>query len=135
MSTVALAPGFARPRTAQRPTRDSRAGAAAPVASAPAGGAVRLTRRGRLVLTTSFLVALLAVFTAFGATSVATDDAGEPVPTRTVMVGEGDTLWGIASEVAAPGETRAVMHEIQQLNALSSSGVALGQELAIPIAD
>ena len=134
MSTVALAPGFARPRTAQRPIRDSRAGAAAPVASAPAGP-VRLTRRGRLVLTTTFLVALLAVFTAFGATSVATDDAGEPVPTRTVMVGEGDTLWGIASAVAAPGETREVMHQIQQLNALSSSGVALGQELAVPIAD
>lgn len=133
MSTVALAPGFARPRVAQRPTpRPASAVAAAP---APPVGAVRLTRRGRLALTTSFLVVLLAAFTAFGAASVATGEAGEPVPTQTVMVGSGDTLWGIASAVAAPGETREVMHQIQQLNALSSSGVALGQELAVPIAD
>jgi hypothetical protein len=116
MSSFALTPGYARPVRQSRPARAT----------------VRLTRRGRLVLTVLFLAALLVGFTVFGATSAATGEVGEPVPTRTVMVGEGDTLWGIAASVAEPGEVREVVHQIQELNALSGSGVALGQELAVP---
>lgn len=93
---------------------------------------LRLTRRGRLVLTMLFLGVLLAVFTAFGTTSAATGKAGEPVPTRTVVVEEGDTLWGIAASVAEPGGTRALVHRIQELNALPSAAVYVGQRIAVP---
>jgi len=65
-------------------------------------------------------------------TSAATDDAGEPVPTRTVVVEEGDTLWGIAASVAEPGETRAMVHHLQRLNALPGAGVYVGQRIAVP---
>lgn len=93
---------------------------------------VRLTRRGRLVLTLLFLGLVLAAFTVFGTTSAATGEAGEPVPTRTVIVEEGDTLWGIAATVAEPGETRAMVHHLQELNALPGAGVYVGQRIAVP---
>ena len=128
MSTIAATPGLALPRRRPAPMR--------PVASSPATAVespVRLTRRGRLALTLMFLVAVSVVLTVFGATSAATGEAGKPVPTRSVFVEPGDTLWGIAAEVAAPGEVREMTHRIQELNAMSGSGVAVGQELAVPI--
>lgn len=128
MSTIAATPGLTVPRRRPAPARPV---AAAPVA-APAAP-VRLTRRGRLVLTVLFLVVVSVVLTVFGATSAATGEAGTPVPTRSVVVEPGDTLWGIAAEVAASGEVREMTHRIQELNAMSGSGVAVGQELAVPI--
>jgi Tfp pilus assembly protein FimV len=120
MSSFAISPGYAAPRA--RAVRAPR-----PAAT------VRLTRRGRLALTVLFLGVLLAVLTVFGATSAATGEAGEPVPTRTVMVDEGDTLWGIASQVAAPGEVREMVHRIEELNALPGAGVYVGQRIAVPV--
>ena len=117
MSTIAIHPtAYARPRAAR-----------------PAAPAVRLTRRGRIVLTTLFLALVLAAFTAYGARSVATGDHGTPVPTRTVVVSEGDTLWEIAGSVAAPGQVREMVQRIVDLNALSGVTVFEGQELAVPI--
>ncbi len=128
MSTLAAHPGYAVPvRRPARPARPARQVAVA--APAP----VRLTRRGRLVLITLLLVVATVVLAVFGATSAATGEKGEPVPTRTVVITQGDTLWGIASEVAAPGEVRAMVHRIQELNALAGSGVVIGQELAVPV--
>ncbi len=94
---------------------------------------VRLTRRGRLVV----LVAALAVAFAIGvfvtaAGSVATQEPGTPEPTRIVQVGSGDTLWGIAADLAADGDVRAVMEEIKHLNALDSGVVQTGQRLVVP---
>jgi LysM repeat protein len=125
MSTAAIHPGLTRTaprRPAVRTARPTR----------PASP-VRLTRRGRIVATLLFLAVLLTVLTVFGSHSAATGEAGTPVPTRTVVVGEGDTLWGIASEVAAPGETREMVHQIQELNALDTSSLSLGQEIAVPL--
>ena len=130
MSTATISPGFTRtaPRHAPRP-------AVRPVDCAPAATArtVRLTRRGRVVATLVFLAVLMAVLTVFGAHSAATGEAGIPVPTRTVEVGPGDTLWDIASEVAAPGQTRAMVQQIEELNALSGSALTVGQEIAVPV--
>jgi len=120
MSTVAINPRF----TQSRP-------AAAPREARP--GTVRLTRRGRVVAVVLLLALVLAALTVFGSHSAATGEAGTPVPTRTVEVDEGDTLWGIASEVAEPGEVREMVHQIQELNALTGSGLAVGQEIAVPV--
>ncbi len=95
---------------------------------------VRLTRRGRLVV---FLVSLLLVLgTAFillSGTSVATGEAGTPEPTTIVMVGGGDTLWDIASGIAADGEIREMMTRIVELNALDSTMLLAGQRLRVPV--
>lgn len=94
---------------------------------------VRLTRRGRLALLAICLLAALAVSIVVGGQSVATRDAGTPVPTRTVVVGAGDTLWEIAADVAAPGEVRSMVHRIEKLNALPGASLRVGQELAVPL--
>jgi LysM repeat protein len=111
-------------------TTDGRAVSARPVAApAPA----RLTRRGRLVVALVFLGAVLLAAVAFGARSAATGDAGSPVPTRMVQVGPGDTLWGIASQVAGPGQVRERVLQIEELNALSGPALRVGQRLAVPV--
>ena len=98
-------------------------------------GEVRLTRRGRVVVFIAALLLVLAAGVLFGSGSVATDEAGTPAPTEIVMVGEGDTLWGLAAEIADDGNVREVMTEIERLNALESGMLTLGQKLRVPVAD
>ena len=128
MSTIAAGHGFdlAVPR---RSARANRQGAARPSGAR----SVRLTRRGRLVLLGLFAVVAFVVTTMLGGESAATGESGAPVQTRTVMVGQGDTLWEIAAEVAEPGEVREMIHHIQELNALSDVSLRQGQELAVPV--
>lgn len=120
------------PGAVHLPVADVRASRPQPQArrSAP----VRLTRRGRWVLCTLLLVSVLGVSLALAGGSIATGDAGAPVPTRTVVVSEGESLWTIASSVAAPGETRDVMLEIEQLNHLDTTALTEGQRLLVPAA-
>lgn len=119
MSTCAINPGFTRtPAVTRRPER----------APAP-----RLTRRGRVVAVVVLVGLLLAVLTVFGQHSAATGEAGTPVQTRTVEVGAGDTVWVIASEVAEPGQVREMVHQIEELNAMTGPGVAVGQQIAVPV--
>jgi cell division protein YceG involved in septum cleavage len=95
--------------------------------------AVRLTRRGRVVVVVAALLVAFAVgvfVTAAG--SVATQQPGTPAPTRIIQVGSGDTLWAIASELADGGDVRSMMEEIKQLNALGSSDLQAGQRLVVP---
>jgi len=81
----------------------------------------------------ALVVVLFAVLAVFGSYSAATDEPGAPVQTRTVEVGAGDTLWGIASDVAEPGEVREMVHRIEQLNALTGPELTEGQEVAVPL--
>ncbi len=94
---------------------------------------MRLTRRGQVVVVLLLLGLLLAGLTAFGSHSAATGQAGTPVPTRTVEVGQGQTLWDIASDVAKPGQTREMVHQIEELNALTGPGLTVGQRIAVPV--
>jgi LysM repeat protein len=102
-------------------------------AAAPRPGSVRLTRRGRIVVVLLLLGLVLGAFVAFSGQSIATGEAGAPIPTRTVVVGEGDTLWEIAAEVAEDGDIREAVHQIEQLNSLSGPALVVGQEIAVPV--
>ena len=126
MSTLSIAPAF-RPTRPARPIRRVRV--AAPAA---ARTTVRLTQRGRVVFVLGFLVAAFVVMVAFGGWATATRESGTPDPVRVVEVQEGDTLYGIAGQVAEPGKVREMVHQIQQLNSLSGSSLQVGQKLAIP---
>lgn len=96
-------------------------------------GELRLTRRGRLVLLTVFLTVLMGAVLVLSGYSAATDTRG-PVPqTRTVVVQEGDTLWGIATQVAGSGDVRDAVHELEELNALPGPELVEGQEIAVPV--
>ena len=119
MSTLSISPAFAFTTESRRP-RVAR------------GTTVRLTQRGRVVFVLAFLATAFAVMVAFGGWATATHDAGTPEPVRVVEVQPGDTLYGIAGEVAEPGKVREMVYKIQQLNSLSDAGLQVGQKLAIP---
>lgn len=96
---------------------------------------VRLTRRGRAVLTLTFLGVLLALMLTVGgswATATLPGTGGTTEPVGVVEVMPGDTLYDIASSVAAPGEVREMVHRIQELNSLPGAEISVGQRLAVP---
>src|SRR6478672_13973962 len=124
MSTM-TAPHTLRPTLVPAPTR--------PGARPAPSGQVRLTRRGRLVVFVLALTVVLGLGLYWAAGSVATEKPGTPEPTRVVMVGTGDTLWGIAADLADDGDVRAMVDHIEQLNALDSGMVVAGQRLRVPL--
>jgi hypothetical protein len=92
----------------------------------------RLTRRGRLVVVALSLLVILAVGIFLAAGAVGTAESGNPEPTETVMVGTGETLWGIAAEAADGGDVREMVERIKRLNALDTGMVTAGQRLRVP---
>ena len=102
-------------------------------ASAVPSGAVRLTRRGRLVVTLVLTAMIVAAFVVLGGASVATRDAGDPEQVRVIEVEQGQTLWGIASQVSGDGDVREMVYRIRELNSLPDSSLVEGQELAVPL--
>lgn len=126
--------------------------AAAPAPTAPphgpAPGGGRLTRRGRVVLVAALTVAatvagsLLFLTTATAgdlpsgasAATAAHDEAGDLDASgeETVIVQDGDTLWGIAEQMRPDEDPRRTVHEIVEVNDLDDSHVNPGQELVIP---
>ena len=104
-----------------------------PTAAPLRPSSIRLTRRGRLVVLAAALIAVLAVGLFLASGSVATDEPGTPEPTQVVLVGSGDTLWGIASDLADDGDVRAMIDRISELNALDSGMVIAGQRLLVPV--
>ncbi len=95
--------------------------------------APRLTRRGRLVVTLVLTALIVTAFAFFGGSSVATRQAGTPEPVAVIEVEQGQTLWGIASTVAEPGQVREMVYRIRELNSLPGSSLVEGQELAVPV--
>lgn len=112
----------ARPGPARQPAR---------VAEAEAP--LRLTVRGRRVLATLLVVAAGVVGSVLGA--VVSSDA-TPAEVETITVPAGETLWGIASQVAEPGaDVRDVVAQIARLNDLEGSTIVAGSELVVPARD
>jgi hypothetical protein len=94
--------------------------------------AVRLTRRGRVVIVLAFLAVALAVMIPLSGWATATLTGGSPEPVRIVEVHPGDTLYGIASDLAKPGHIREMVLRIQRLNSLPGGQITEGQKLAVP---
>ncbi len=129
---------YGRPVPALAPRTPSRQPAASRIRVAPATPrrtvptAVRLTRRGRTVLVLAFLGVALALMIPFGGWATASLTGGSPEPVRVVEVQPGDTLYGIAADLAQPGQIRAMVHRIQELNSLPGGQIVEGQKLAVP---
>lgn len=105
-------------------------------AAAVATTRLRLTRRGRAVLTSLVALPLAGAlaWSMLGASSAvaAPDAAAQGASFVTVTVGPGETLWAIANEVAPAADPRDVVDAIKRLNALDSATLMAGQRLAIP---
>ncbi len=94
---------------------------------------VRLTRRGRLVLTLVMMAGLvMAGFTLGRGSSQASVHTHQA--RHAVIVQAGDTLWSVARRVAPQVDTRAVVAEIASLNKLSGAVVYPGERLIVPTA-
>ncbi len=119
MSTLSISPAFVS--------------GSAPLPRLTRNSTVKLTQRGRVVLVLAFLAAALIVMMTLSSWATATREGGTQQPYRTIEVQPGDTLYGIASGLAAPGHIRDVVHQIQELNSLPGAGLVVGQKLAIPI--
>ncbi len=95
--------------------------------------ALRLTPRGRLVVVALFLLTLLAGGVLFGSTATrASGEAGAPQNYDYLIVQPGQTLWGIAKDVAPQQDPRATIEAILRLNALPDAGIEAGQRIALP---
>jgi len=122
---------------------------AAPAAIAPAAAHVaavteaadaprtrlRITRRGRLVLT-ALVAAPLALGAGLvalnGGAAVAAKDASG-VTLEHVTVSSGQSLWDLAEEIAPSSDPRDVIASLVDLNRLPTSDVSAGQQLAVPV--
>jgi LysM repeat protein len=119
------------PSIALRPAASRRSQAT--VAKEPAAPAapLRLTRRGRLVITL-LVAALVAVGALLGAQTALAGSSAEAPAVEMVTVAPGDTLWSIATSVSDRGDVRDTIAEIRDLNALRSSELLVGQDLLVP---
>ncbi|MGY4646113.1 LysM peptidoglycan-binding domain-containing protein [Cellulomonas sp. URHB0016] len=123
------APGFASSvRRAGRPPAGR--------ASTPAGdGPLRLTARGRIVLGVLTLLVVGAGIVPWQAGRASADGPSGAVEVVRHVVQPGETLWGIAREVAGPGDdVRDVVVRLVELNNLPSAGLMAGQSIVVPVA-
>jgi Tfp pilus assembly protein FimV len=133
MSTVTVSAGLHAPRR----TASYRTAPRGPVASSAPAGRVRLTRRGRLLLSGAvLLVAVCALVLAGvmtgGVPASAGSEPGQAATAVRVTVRPGDTLWAIALREAPGVDPRATVAAILDLNALESSAVEAGSVLLLP---
>ncbi len=111
------------------PVPDAPVAARASAAQAP----LRLTTRGRRVLIALGFVISIALGAGLGAAFYSPTPAANPASVDVVVVQQGQSLWSIASGVAAPGQdVREVVAQIQSLNGLQTSAIHSGQELTVP---
>jgi LysM repeat protein len=99
---------------------------------------LRITRRGRIVLTTVaalpvFLVVALSVLNGGQASAGDSSRAGAPVHFETVTVRPGETLWQLAEETAPQADPRDFVQDVVSLNALDGSTLQAGEQIAIPV--
>jgi LysM repeat protein len=129
-STAAAHPAAVRP-VALRP-----AAASYVTASRTAAAPLRLTRRGRIVVA-GLAVLLLAVLSLViaGAAQATSHSAPRGVSgsgVGQVVVRPGESLWSVAENADPDADTRLVIQQIVQLNALSGDTVFAGQRLWVP---
>jgi nucleoid-associated protein YgaU len=93
---------------------------------------LRLTRRGRVVLQSVVIAAVVLTFAGVAATSKASPGVWATPGEQSVVVHTGDTLWSIASRHVPGGDRRAAVEAIRQLNGLRGTRIEVGQELVLP---
>lgn len=95
---------------------------------------LRLTRRGRFVITTLAAIPLLLVV-ALGVLNGGQASAGNAaadVHFDTVTIQPGETLWQLAEETAPNADPRDFVQDVISLNALDGSGLQAGEQISIP---
>ncbi len=97
-------------------------------------GRLRLTRRGRLLLTCVAVLGLFLLLSVGRAGSQAATVTGTAPALVQTTVQPGDTLWAVAQRIAPDNDPRQVMAQIKRINNLHSSSLRVGQQLLLPSA-
>ena len=101
-----------------------------------AGGAqrshLRMTARGRAVLLTLVAAPLVVAALALGLNAGAATGTSSSTPLQTVTVVGGETLWGLAHQIAPTADPRDVIANIMSVNQLSTADIQPGEKLEIP---
>ena len=99
---------------------------------APATPRLRLTRRGRNVVTALVALPLVTVALVVGLNGGSANAGLESGPLEYVSVEAGQSLWQVAESIAPEADPRDVVAELTSLNQLESVVLIPGQQLAIP---
>ncbi len=139
---VATPAMLARPVPAHRtssglrmPTRPV-AARRAPAAPTQAASPLRLTRRGRVVVAAAAVLLVVAFSLIVAGAAQAISHSAAPGAVRSglaqVVVRPGQSLWSVAESADPDADTRLVIQQIIQLNALTGDTVFTGQRLWVP---
>lgn len=120
-----------RRRSAVAPRVESGAPVSARPAPSRSHAGLRVTPRGRVAVVVALALLLFAAFSLGRVGAEGTDTAAPE--TQTVVVAPGQTLWGIARELAPDQDPRPVVDQIRRLNDLRSGQLLVGQQLVLPV--
>lgn len=82
----------------------------------------------RFIISISLIVCMLSFLISMATSKVF---SATPIEYDTIIVSEGDTLWGIA--LTLEGDISENIYNIKEVNNLDSSIIYEGQELLVPI--
>lgn len=122
--------------TAQRPTAFgiTEFGAQVSPRVAPTAPRLKITRRGRLVLSAVIAAPLViaAVTVGMNAGGAVANSSSSHTSFEYETIASGETLWHLAETVAPAADPRDVIADIMRLNGLETASVVPGQRIAIP---
>lgn len=94
---------------------------------------IRLTRRGKAVVTLGAALACLGLLQVTGGVQAVASGIASGPTTASVVVQQGETLWDIAKRVAPNTDPRSTVATIRELNGLDAAAtVQAGQGLTVP---
>jgi LysM domain len=98
--------------------------------------ALRLTRRGRIVLVGFLVIVTGLIWLAAAGGAAATGSGVSPSVNEKrlaqVVVEPGDSLWSIAARAEPSADPRLVIQQITDINALPGADIEAGQRLWVP---
>lgn len=101
--------------------------------AAALGQPMRLTRKGRLVLTSLAGLVLLAGLFVLASSGAEASNTTSSASVMEVVVSPGDTLWSIAKAVRPNQDPRETIYHIKAMNLISGSQVFPGQIIKVPV--
>ena len=93
---------------------------------------LRMTKRGRAVLLTLVATPVVVAALAFGINAGGATATSSATPLAKVTVVGGESLWGLAKQIAPGADPRDVIADIISVNRLDSADIYPGEQLAIP---
>jgi hypothetical protein len=105
-------------------------------AATPAGARtrLRLTRRGRVVLTAlaALPILIIVALAVLNGGQASAGNTQSHAHFETVTIEPGETLWQLAQEQAPNADPRDFIQDVVDLNALEGSSLQAGERIAIP---